>query len=241
MAGVDGGFRGKGKDLFLDSGEEEFTAATGEIPATDTMGKEDVPAEKLVSFWQVEAKATWAVPWNVEKFGLGPSGRGRSFFLEELGGGDGLKFLGETEEEHGVGVEAEGGGLGMVVDGASGPGGEGGGVPDMVPVTVREQEGVGLEFFCLEKIEKAFGGIDGEEMAVKVEKVGVGRGEATGESEGLVHGVVGEEQSRLGGGGKASPGGKGGGAPRTPGKRWWGRGRAEAWRRGGGGIESRAW
>ena len=86
--------------------------------------------------------------------------------------------MGEAEGEHGVGLEAEEGGVGMVVDGATGPFGEVGGIPDVIPVAVGEEEGVRLELFFLQKIEEALGGIDGEAVAVEVEKVGVGGGEA---------------------------------------------------------------
>jgi|APGre2960657468_1045069.scaffolds.fasta_scaffold12941_4 hypothetical protein len=170
----------KRENFFLNACDEEVSTSSGQIPATDAIGKEDVSAEKLVSLWEVEAKATWAVSWNVEKFGLRPSGRGRSFFLEELGCVDGLDFFGETESEHGVGFKTEKGGVGMIIDGASSPLCDGGGVPDMVPVAVGKKEGVRFKVFCFEKIEKTLGGIDGEKVPLEVEKVGVGLGEPAG-------------------------------------------------------------
>ena len=45
----------------------------------------------------------------------------------------------------------------MVVDRAAGPVGEVGGVPEVVPVAVGEEEGVGLEFFFLRKSRKPSG------------------------------------------------------------------------------------
>jgi hypothetical protein len=48
----------------------------------------------------------------------------------------------------------------------------------MVPVAVGEEKGVGLDFFLFEKVEEAFGGVDGEAVAGEVEEVGVGGGEA---------------------------------------------------------------
>jgi hypothetical protein len=154
----------KRENFFLNACDEEVSTSSGQVPATDATGEEDVSAEKLVSFWEVEAKATWAVPWNVEKFGLRPSGRGRSFFLEELGGVDGLDFFRETESEHRVGFETEKGGVGMIIDGASSPLCDGGGVPDMIPVAVGKEEGVRFKVFCFEEIEKTLGGIDGEKV-----------------------------------------------------------------------------
>ena len=86
--------------------------------------------------------------------------------------------MGEAEGEHGVGLEAEEGGVGVVVDGATGPLGEVRGIPNVVPVSVGKEEGVRLELFFLQKVEEAFGGVDGQTVAVEVEKVGVGGGEA---------------------------------------------------------------
>ncbi len=93
---------------------------------------------------------------------------------------DGLDFFGETESEHGVGFETEKGGVGMIIDGASSPLGDGGGVPDMVPVAMGEEEGVRFKVFCFEEIEKTLGGIDSEKVSLEVEKVGVGLGEPAG-------------------------------------------------------------
>jgi len=64
-----------------------------------------------------------------------------------LGGRNGAKFFREAEGKHGVRLEAEKGGVGMIVDGALGPLGEVSGVPDVVPVAVSEKESVGLELF----------------------------------------------------------------------------------------------
>jgi len=165
------------ENFFLNACDEEVSTSSGQVPATNAIGEEDVSAEKLVSLWKVEAEATWAVSWNVKKFGLGPSGRGRIFFIEELGGVDGLDFLGEAESEHGVGFETEKGGVGMIIDGASSPLCDGGGVPDMIPVAVGKEEGMRFKIFCFEEIEKTLGGIDGEKVPLEVEKVGIGLGE----------------------------------------------------------------
>ena len=60
----------------MDSGDQEFSAAPGEIPATDSIGKEDVTAEKLFRLGKVEAEAAGAVTGDVEKLGVGPRGGG---------------------------------------------------------------------------------------------------------------------------------------------------------------------
>ena len=163
----------------MDSGDQEFSAAPGEIPATDSIGKEDVTAEKLFRLGKVEAEAAGAVTGDVEKLGVGPRGGGWGGVGKKLGGLDRAEALGQAEGEHRVGLKAEGSGIGMVISRATGPIGEVGGVPDMIPVAVGEKEGVRLEFFCFKEVEKAFGGVDGEEMAIEVDQVGVGRGEAT--------------------------------------------------------------
>jgi hypothetical protein len=87
-------------------------------------------------------------------------------------------------------LKAEEGGIGVVVDGALSPIGDIGGVPDMVPVAVSQEERVGFDFFLFQEVEKAFGGIDGKEVAIEVVDVGVGSGEAACEGEGFVHWVV---------------------------------------------------
>jgi hypothetical protein len=178
VAGVDGGVAGEGEDFLANAGKEEMAVAAGEVPAADGIGEEDIAAKKLVGGGKVEAEAAGAVAGDEEELGVGPGRRDRPGFLKKLGGGDGAEALGEAEGEHGVGLEAEGGGIGVVVDGAAGPVGEVGGVPDMVPVAVGEEKGVGLDFFLFEKIEEAFGGVDGEAVAGEVEEVGVGGGEA---------------------------------------------------------------
>ena len=94
-----------------------------------------------------------------------------------------------TEARLAIAIAQEGG-IGVVVDGALGPVGDVSGIPDMVPVAVRQEEGVRFYFFLFQEVEKAFGGIDGEEVAIVVVEVGVGGGEAACEGERFVHWVV---------------------------------------------------
>jgi len=95
--------------------------------------------------------------------------------------------LGKAKRKHRVRLEAEKRGIGVVVDGATGPVGEVSGIPDVIPVTVGEEEGVGLELFLLQEVEKPLGGIDGESVAVEVDEVGVGGGEAAAIAQGFGH------------------------------------------------------
>jgi hypothetical protein len=107
----------------------------------------------------------------MEKLRVRPRGWGRIEIVDRLSRTYGLQFFGKTKGEHGVGVEAEKGGIGMVVDGASGPLRDSSGVPDMIPVTVGKKEGVRFEFFCFKEIEKALRRIDGKKMAVEIEEM----------------------------------------------------------------------
>lgn len=130
---------------------------------------------------------------NMEKLRIRPRGWGRIEIIDRLSRTYGLQFFRKTKGEHRVGVEAEKGGIRMVVDGASGPLRDSCSVPDMIPVAVGDKEGVRFEFFCFKEIEKALGRIDGKEMVVEVEKVGVGSGEAACISQRFFHGLLGEK------------------------------------------------
>lgn len=137
----------KWEDLFPNSIEENFATASGEVPATDAIGEQHIPAKKLAALRKEEAKAAWAVAWNMEELGFGPISGERGGFVEKSGGGDGAKFFGEAEGEHGVRLEAEKGGVRVIVNGAFCPLSEGGRIPDVVPMAVSEKESVGLELF----------------------------------------------------------------------------------------------
>ncbi len=190
MAGIDDGGIGEWKDLFSNSREEKLLAPSWEIPATDPIGEKDISSVELFGFRKIEAETSWAVARNVEELGVGPGGGWGGGVVDELRCGDGADFLGKAKGEHGVGLKAEEGGIGVVVDGALSPIGDIGGVPDMVPVAVSQEERVGFDFFLFQEVEKAFGGIDGKEVAIEVVDVGVGSGEAACEGEGFVHWVV---------------------------------------------------
>ena len=190
MAGIDDGGIGEWKDLFSNSREEKLLAPSWEIPATDPIGEKDISSVELFGFRKIEAETSRAVAWDVEELGLEPGGGWGGGVVDELRCGNGADFLGKAEGEHGVGLKAEEGGIGVVVDGALSPIGDVGGVPDMIPVAVSQEERVGFDFFLFQEVEKAFGGIDGKEVAIEVVDVGVGSGEAACEGEGFVHWVV---------------------------------------------------
>ena len=190
MAGIDDGGIGEWKDLFSNSREEKVLAPSWEIPATDPIGEKDISSVELFGFRKIEAETSGAVAWDVEELRVEPGGGWGGGVVDELRCGDGADFLGKAKGEHGVGLKAEEGGIGVVVDGALSPIGDVGGVPDMVPVAVSQEERVGFDFFLFEEVEKAFGGIDGKEVAIEVVDVGVGSGEAACEGEGFVHWVV---------------------------------------------------
>jgi len=68
MARINSGLWWERENFFLNACDEEVSTSSRQVPAADAIGEEDVSAEKLVSFWEVEAEATRAVPWNVKKF-----------------------------------------------------------------------------------------------------------------------------------------------------------------------------
>jgi hypothetical protein len=190
VAGIDDGGIGEWKDLFSNSREEKLLAPSGEIPATDTIGEKDISSVELFGFRKIEAETSGAVAWDVEELRVEPGGGWGGGVVDELRCGNGADFLGKAEGEHRVGLKTEEGGVGVVVDGALSPIGDIGGVPDMIPVAVSQEEKVGFDFFLFQEVEKAFGGIDGEEVAIEVVDVGVGSGEAACEGERFVHWVV---------------------------------------------------
>jgi len=190
VAGIDDGGIGEWKDFFSNSRKEKFLASSGKIPATDPIGEKDISSVELFGVRKIEAETSRAVARNVEDLGVGPGGGWGGGVVDELRRGDGADFLGKAKGEHGVGLKAEEGGIGVVVDGALSPIGDVGGVPDMIPVAVSQEQRVGFDFFLFQEVEKAFGGIDGKEVAIEVVDVGVGSGEAACEGEGFVHWVV---------------------------------------------------
>jgi len=104
-----------------------------------------------------------------------------------LGGGDGAKFFREAKGQHGVRLEAEKGGVRVIVNRAFGPLSEVSCIPNVVPMAVSEKKGVGPELFLFEKIQKPLGCIYGEKMSVEIEQVGVGGGQAAGEDQRVRH------------------------------------------------------
>ena len=187
VAGIDNRPSGQGEDLFPDAGEKLSTVAAGEIPAAHAFGKEDIPAVQLPGAGKIKAEAARAVSGNEEQSGISPGRRDGAGLFQELGGRDGAETLGQAEAEHGVGLEAEKSGIGMIINGATGPVGQVGGVPDVVPVAVGEEEGVGFDFFLFQKVEKALRRVDGDPVVAEIDEVGVGGGEAAGVDQGFRH------------------------------------------------------
>ena len=81
MSGVDDGLGREWEDLFPDSIKENLSTASGEVPATDAVGKKNIAAKKLAALRKEEAKAAWAVAWNMEELGFGPIGGERGGFV----------------------------------------------------------------------------------------------------------------------------------------------------------------
>ena len=45
VAGIDGGLSGEGQDFFSNTGKQQVTITSGQVPAADAIGKENIPAE----------------------------------------------------------------------------------------------------------------------------------------------------------------------------------------------------
>ena len=181
MSGVDDCLGGGGKDFFSDPIEKEVAIPSGQVPTADAIGKQNVAVKKLAAFREIKAKAARTMARNMKDPGFGPgSGKGAAL-IKQMRGLDGAQFLGQSEGKHGIRLEAEKRGFGMVVNVASGPVGQSGGIPDMVPVSVGQEKGIGLELFPLEKIEKAFRGVNGQKVATEIKEVSVGGSKAAGE------------------------------------------------------------
>ena len=48
MTWIDCRLRGKGQNLFLDTSDQEVSTSSRQVPAADSIGKDDIPAKKLV-------------------------------------------------------------------------------------------------------------------------------------------------------------------------------------------------
>ena len=149
MARINNSFLGKGENFFTDAAEEKIATSPRKIPTAHCVFEKDVAAKQLIGFGEVEAKAARAVAWDVEESGLRPGGWERSGLVEELGRLNGAEFLGKTEGEHGIRFEAEKSSVGMIVNRTAGPFRNVGGIPDMVPMSVGEKEGVRFDFLFL--------------------------------------------------------------------------------------------
>ena len=84
MAWIDSGLRRKGQNLFLDACDQEVSTSSGQVPAADSIGKEDIPAKKLVRLGQIEAEAAGAVSRNMEELRVRPRGGGRVEIVNRL-------------------------------------------------------------------------------------------------------------------------------------------------------------
>jgi len=84
VARIDSGLRGEGQDLFLDARDQEISTSSWQVPAADPIGKEDIPAKKLVRLGQIEAEAAGAVSRNMEELRVRPRGGGRVEIVNRL-------------------------------------------------------------------------------------------------------------------------------------------------------------
>ena len=95
MARINSSLWWKRENFFLNACDEEVSTSSGQVPATDAIGKEDVSTEKLVSLWEVEAEATWAVSWR--SLAWGQVGGGGVFSSRSWVAWTGWIFLGRPK------------------------------------------------------------------------------------------------------------------------------------------------
>ena len=188
MAREDDGFFRKGENFFADPGEKLIPIAAGQIPAAHAIREEDIPSVELSGGGQIKAQAARTVARHEKQFGARPPGGKRTGLPEELGGTNRAKALGQAEGEHGVGLQAKKGGVGMVVHGTTSPLREIGGVPDVIPMAVGKKKRIGFEVFLFQKVKEALWCVDGETVAAEIDQVGIGGGEAAGVGQRLKHG-----------------------------------------------------
>ena len=197
MTGVDHGLAGESQNLFADPGQKLIAVAAGEIPTAHAIGKKNVPSEELTGFRKIKTETARTVSRNQQQLGAGPRRRNGARLFQEPGGANGAEALRQTEGEHGIGFETEKRGVGVIVDGATGPIGKVGGIPDMVPMAVGEEKRVGLELFLLEELKETFRCIDRDAMPSQIDQVGVGGGKTAAEAQRFGH-EVGVISVRLG-------------------------------------------
>jgi len=56
----------------LNSGKQQATIASGQIPSTHTVGKENIPTVKLILSGKIKTEAAGAVTRNEQKLGSRP-------------------------------------------------------------------------------------------------------------------------------------------------------------------------
>lgn len=82
MAGIDHGAPGQRQNFFADAGKKLVAVASRKIPASDAIGKKDVPAIELAGGGKIKAKASRTVARNQQEFGVGPGGGNGAGFLQ---------------------------------------------------------------------------------------------------------------------------------------------------------------
>jgi len=147
VSGVNDSLGREWEDLFANSIQENLATAARQIPAANAIGEKDIAAEELPVPRKIEAETARTMTGNVQELGFGPNGRGRRGFFEKMRGVDGSQFLGKTEGEHGIRLEAEKRSVWMIVNGAFGPFGDVGRVPDVIPMSMGEKKGLRFELF----------------------------------------------------------------------------------------------
>ena len=163
---------GQGQQFFRDTGEQEISISSGEIPSTDSPGEENIASEEMIRTGVMDADTSRTMPRNlVEIEGASQEWLGRSFMEFEIGCYRfDFQVYPETPQEPGISQHR----LGDRVHrhAASVLSDHRGSIPDMVIVTVGKQEEG--DRYITECLRGPFRGIDQHVPFGAGDQIGIG-------------------------------------------------------------------
>ena len=175
MAGEDAHVVAERPEFFADPAEQQIMIAEREIRPADASGKKHIASEEDAFLFVEEAQAAGAVAGDEEDLELQALDREAGRFLDEKIGGDGLDFPVHVEafEEARLGEHFDA--IGMIADSAPVLAADGGGVPHVINVRVREEQGAHAMAAIFQPGGGGLRGINedavgGQEEAVRVEE-----------------------------------------------------------------------
>jgi hypothetical protein len=139
----------------FDSSKQKLRVATGQIPSTDTSGKEDVaPNEQLAGAIQ-KAKAAGTMTGHLENLHFYPKEVLLRRLLDEEIGLSSLNFKAESELPEKLAIRDHRNGLGVASNRAVKGGFDSGNILNMIDMAVRKNQHLQLDLPVLEPIAHA--------------------------------------------------------------------------------------